>query len=80
MKTFKGVVLALKSEKTATVEVENSWKHPLYEKIVKRTKKYPSHYEDIKLKVGDLVVIQEGRPISKNKRFKVIEVITQGKA
>lgn len=77
MKTLKGTIISLASEKTALVEVERNWKHPLYQKIVKRSKKFPSHVEGLKLEIGDKVIIQECRPLSKTKHFKVIEVVTQ---
>ncbi len=77
MKTFTGKVVSLANEKTALVEVERNWKHPLYKKIVRRTKNHPSHVEGLELKIGDTVVIQECRPLSKTKHFKVVEVVSQ---
>ncbi|KUK79251.1 MAG: 30S ribosomal protein S17 [Microgenomates bacterium 39_7] len=77
MKTFTGTVISLASQKTASVEVETSKIHPLYKKIVRRSKKFPCHLEDIKVNLGDKVLIQECRPVSKTKHFKVIEVIKQ---
>ena len=76
MKTLKGKVGSLAREKTATVTVERSWQHPLYKKYVTRTKKYACHYEDMDLELDDRVLIQECRPLSKTKHFKVVEKLT----
>lgn len=76
MKTLQGTITSLKNQATATVEVTSRWQHPLYKKFVKRTKKYACHYVDIKLELGDVVSIQECRPVSKTKRFKVVEKVT----
>ena len=72
MKTFKGTVTFIKP-KTATVLVGRRWQHPLYKKYVKRSKKYACHVEDLKLEVGDQVMIEECRPLSKTKHFKVLK-------
>jgi small subunit ribosomal protein S17 len=68
---MQGTITSLKNEKTATVTVERMWQHPLYLKQVKRSKKYACHYEKLELAEGDLVEIQETKPISKTKRFVV---------
>ncbi len=75
MKTLNGIITSLAKEKTATVEVARQWKHPLYKKYVKRSKKYSAHIGELNLEIGDKVVIQESRPISKTKFFKVLEKI-----
>jgi len=75
MKSIKGIVKSLKSDKTAKVSVVRLWQHPLYLKSVKRTKSYACHYENIDLKVGDEVVIEATRPISKTKKFKVVSKV-----
>ena len=77
MKKLNGKVVSLKNQKTATVEVSRMWAHPLYEKRVKRSKKFASDYDPkkIKLAIGDIVEIHECRPISKTKSFKVIKKI-----
>ena len=75
MKSIKGTVTSLKTNKTAKVTVVRLWQHPLYKKSVKRSKSYACHYEDIDLKVGDEVAIEQTRPISKTKRFKVVAKI-----
>lgn len=73
MKQFIGTVVSTKMEKTVVVEVTRNWKHPLYKKVVKRTKRFPVHVEGMEVKVQDKVVIQETRPISKTVHFKVVE-------
>ncbi len=75
MITLQGKVVSLKSAKTATVLVEGQWMHPLYKKYVKRSKKYSCHVEGLELELGDEVIIGETRPISKTKRFKVVEKV-----
>lgn len=73
MKTIKGIVKSLKMDKTAGVLVERRWQHPLYKKMVKRSKIYACHYEGMALKEGDEVVIKECRPISKSKKFIIVK-------
>ena len=73
MKLINGIVTSLKREKTATVLVTRMWKHPLYLKSVKRSKKYACHYENMVLAEGDKVEIKESRPISKTKRFVIVK-------
>jgi small subunit ribosomal protein S17 len=77
MKNLQGTVTSLKMAKTAVVEVERMWKHPLYKKAVKRSKKYACDFnpEKIKLALGDMVEISETTPVSKTKRFKVVNKI-----
>jgi small subunit ribosomal protein S17 len=75
MKTLQGIITSLKADKTATVTVARKWQHPLYKKYVKRSKKFATHYENMKLELGQTVLIEETRPISKTKRFKVTEVV-----
>ena len=69
---LKGVVVSNKMQKTITVSVSRFIKHPLYGKFYKVSKKYKVHDEENKYKTGDKVEIVETRPISKDKRFKVI--------
>lgn len=73
MKTIQGSVISLKRDKTATVLVSRRWKHPLYQKFVKRSKKYACHYENLSLAVGDQVTIESCRPLSKTKFFKIVK-------
>lgn len=75
MKALQGTVISLKTEHTAQVSVVRQWQHPLYKKSVKRTKHYACHYEDITLAEGDEVLIAPCRPVSKTKRFKVVEKV-----
>ena len=72
-KTKEGVVLSTKMDKTAVVKVELNYPHPLYGKIITKSKKYYAHDEDAKsLKEGEKVTIVECRPISKLKRWRVL--------
>ncbi len=80
MKTLQGTVTSLKNDKTATVTVTRRWKHPLYKKYVRRSKKYACHVEDLDLELNETVMIQPCRPYSKTKRFKVIKVVNQESA
>jgi len=70
---LEGVVVSAKTNKTVTVKVERKFSHPLYKKIIKVTKKYKAHAPTEKYKEGDIVSIQESRPISKTKNWIVIE-------
>ncbi len=68
---LQGVVVSDKNDKTIVVEVERRYTHPLLKKTVRRSKKYHAHDEKNVFKIGDLVSIEESRPISKNKRWVV---------
>ncbi len=70
--TLKGVVVSDKMDKTIVVSVSRFVKHPLYGKFYKISKKYKAHDEENKYKTGDTVEIVESKPISKDKRFRVI--------
>lgn len=70
-----GLVVSDKMEKTVVVAVENRSPHPKYRKIMVRTKRYKAHDEENKCKVGDRVRIQETRPLSRTKRWTVIDVL-----
>lgn len=70
---LQGTVVSDKNEKTVVVEVERRYTHPLYKKVVRRSKKYHAHDEANDRKVGDIVRIQETAPISRNKRWIVVE-------
>ena len=74
-KTRIGTVVSNKADKTVTVTVERRFPHPLYGKGVTRTKKYHAHDETNEYQVGDVVRIMETRPLSKTKRWRVIELI-----
>ena len=70
---LQGVVVSDKNDKTVVVRVERRFTHPLFKKTVRRTKKYHAHDEANSAKQGDLVRIEECRPISKNKSWKLVE-------
>ena len=69
---LQGVVVSAKQDKTVVVSVERQVMHPVYKKIVKKSKKFAAHDENNQYKVGDRVSIEECRPISKNKSWTVI--------
>jgi small subunit ribosomal protein S17 len=75
-----GTVVSDKSDKTVTVLVERKVKHPLYGKIIRRSKRYCAHDEDNAFKSGERVRIEETSPISKTKTWKVIDRVQAGKA
>jgi small subunit ribosomal protein S17 len=70
-----GVVVSEKMDKTAVVAVESYYKHPLYKKILKKVKNFKVHDPDNKCKTGDEVRITETRPLSKTKRWRLLEII-----
>jgi small subunit ribosomal protein S17 len=74
--TLTGVVVSAKAEKTISVSVERIFKHQVYKKIVKRRKKYLAHDENRRCKPGDVVKVKLVRPISKRKRWLVVDVIS----
>ena len=76
-KQLHGNITSLANDKTAKVQVIRQWQHPLYKKSVKRSKNYMCHYDGLKLKLGDEVMIEECRPVSKTKRFRVIEKVNK---
>jgi len=69
---LQGVVVSDVNDKTVTVKVERRIKHPLMQKIIRRSKKYAAHDEANECKVGDVVRIEECRPISKNKKWRIV--------
>lgn len=75
VKEFVGVVVSDKMDKTVVVAVERKMAHPLYGKQIKKTKKFHAHDEENKCKVGDIVRIRESRPLSKLKRWVVVEIL-----
>ena len=70
---LQGTVESTKNDKTVSVRVKRNFKHPLYKKIVSRSRKYVAHDADARCKVGDTVKIQECRPISKTKSWVIID-------
>lgn len=76
-RTLIGKVVSDKMDKTVTVLIERRVKHPLYGKIIMRSNKYHAHDESNQAKAGDMVEIQEGRPISKTKAWTVTRVVQE---
>lgn len=74
-KTRVGKVVSDKMDKTIVVAIETSVKHPLYKKIIKRTYKLKAHDENNECKVGDKVKVMETRPLSKDKRWRLVEIV-----
>ena len=72
-KILKGVITSAKNNKTIVVQVTRKFKHPFYEKVIKRTKKYHAHDETNKFKEGEKVSIIESRPFSKKKTWEVLK-------
>jgi len=78
-KTRMGKVVSDKMEKTIVVAVETKVKHPLYGKIINRTTKFKAHDENNDAKINDRVLIMETRPLSKDKRWRLVEVLEKAK-
>lgn len=74
-KQLVGRVMSDKMDKTAVISVAITTRHPLYGKVLRRNKKYKAHDENNEARVGDLVRIEECRPLSKEKRFRIVEWI-----
>ena len=78
-KTRVGIVASDKMDKTVVVAIQDNVKHPLYKKIIKNTIKLKAHDENNTCNVGDRVLIMETRPLSKDKRWRVVEIIEKAK-
>jgi small subunit ribosomal protein S17 len=78
-KTRIGKIVSDKMDKTVVVAIEDSVKHPLYKKVIKRTVKLKAHDENNAGKIGDTVLIMETRPISKDKRWRLVEIVEKSK-
>ncbi|HJB98385.1 MAG TPA: 30S ribosomal protein S17 [Candidatus Acutalibacter pullicola] len=78
-KTAVGRVVSDKMDKTVVVAIQDSVKHPLYKKVIKRTVKHKAHDENNECRVGDRVRIMETRPLSKDKRWRLVEIIEKAK-
>ena len=78
-KTRVGKVVSDKMDKTIIVAIETSVKHPLYKKIVKRTYKLKAHDENNECGIGDKVKVMETRPLSKDKRWRLVEIIAKAR-
>ena len=74
-KEIVGKVVSDKRDKTITLVVERKIKHPLYGKVMKKSKKFQAHDENNECKTGDIVKVMETRPLSKTKRWRLIEVL-----
>ena len=72
-----GIVISNKMQKTIVVKVENRYSHPIYFKTLVKTKKYLAHDESEECKIGDQVLVEESRPLSKRKRWKLVEIISK---
>jgi small subunit ribosomal protein S17 len=72
-----GIVISKKTQKTIVVKVENRYSHPVYFKTLVKTKKYLAHDELEKCKVGDQVLVEESRPLSKRKRWKLVKIFSK---
>jgi small subunit ribosomal protein S17 len=75
-RVLQGVVISDASDKTIVVNVERRFKHPLLQKIIRRTKKYHAHDEKNEFKVGDKVRIEECKPISKKKTWRALDTVS----
>ena len=78
-KTRVGIVTSDKMDKTIVVSIVDNVKHPLYGKIVKRTVKLKAHDENNECNIGDIVKVMETRPLSKDKRWRLVEIIERAK-
>jgi len=79
-KTMTGVVVSNKMDKTVVIKVERKFSHPVFKKVVKTTKKYKVHDEKNECLEGDFVRIQETRPLSKEKRWRLLDIISRDKS
>ncbi len=78
-KTRVGRVVSDKMDKTVVVSIQDNVKHPLYKKIVKRTVKFKAHDENNECGIGDRVMIMETRPLSKDKNWRVVQILEKAK-
>ena len=78
-KTRTGKVVSNKMDKTIVVAIRDNVKHPLYKKIIKRTVRFKAHDENNTARVGDKVMIMETRPLSKDKNWRLVEIIEKAK-
>ena len=78
-KTRVGMVVSDKMDKTVVVAIVDSVKHPLYKKIIKRTYKLKAHDENNECRIGDKIKVMETRPLSKDKRWRLVEIIEKAK-
>jgi len=76
-KTRKGIVVSDRMQKTRVVMIERVYRHPRYERVIRRSKKLKAHDEANASRVGDRVLIEETRPTSKEKRWRILEILTR---
>ena len=72
-----GIVISNKMQKTIVVKIENRYSHPIYSKTMVKTRKYLAHDELEECKIGDQVLVEECRPLSKRKRWKLIKILSK---
>lgn len=78
VKTYQGVVVSNKMTKTAVVLIATQRVHPVYKKIQRRNKRFKIHVENEKLNIGDVVLFAETKPISHDKKYKFIKIVSKG--
>ena len=78
-KTRIGRVVSNKMDKTIVVAVEDAYRHPLYKKIIRRTVKFKAHDQNNECNIGDRVMIMETRPLSKDKRWRLVQIVEKAK-
>lgn len=78
-KSRVGIVVSDKMDKTVVVEIRERVQHPLYKKIISKSKRFKAHDENNQCGIGDTVLIQETRPMSRDKHFRVVEIIEKAK-
>lgn len=78
-RTVIGLVVSDKMDKTISVEITDKIKHPVYKKYLNRSKKIKAHDENNSAKVGDKVLVMETRPLSKTKRYRLVEILEEAK-
>lgn len=78
-KTTIGIVVSDKMDKTIVVEVSDMVKHPVYQKMLKRSSRIKAHDENNEAKIGDRVLLMETRPLSRDKRFRLVEILEAAK-
>ena len=74
-----GVVVSNKMDKTVVVRVDRTFRHPLYGKVIRESKRFMAHDEDNGCELGDTVVMVESRPISKDKKWRLLEIVERAK-
>jgi small subunit ribosomal protein S17 len=78
-KSLQGMVVSNKMDKTVVVTIKRSTQHPLYKKIVRKDKRYKAHDERNECQIGDTVKITECRPLSRDKHFRVVQIVERAK-